>query len=31
MGNDFAERLKNVGRNVLEQRIVPIFAIAGCA
>ncbi len=28
MGDDFPERVKNVGRNVLEQRIVLIFAIA---
>ena len=28
LGNDFAERMKNAGRNVLEQRLVLIFAIA---
>jgi arsenite methyltransferase len=28
MGNDFTERVKNVGRSILEQRIVPIFAVA---
>jgi sarcosine/dimethylglycine N-methyltransferase len=28
MGDDFAARLNNFGRNVLEQRVVPIFAIA---
>ncbi len=28
MGDDFPERVKNIGRNVLEQRIVLIFAIA---
>jgi ubiquinone/menaquinone biosynthesis C-methylase UbiE len=31
MGDDFAERVRNVGRSVLEQRIVPIFAVAECA
>jgi SAM-dependent methyltransferase len=28
MGDDFAERLNNFGRNVLEERLVPICAIA---
>jgi sarcosine/dimethylglycine N-methyltransferase len=28
LGDDFPERLKNAGRNVLEQRLVLIFAIA---
>jgi hypothetical protein len=28
VGDDFPERLKNAGRNVLEQRLVPIFAVA---
>ncbi len=28
MGDDFAERLNNFGRNVLEERFVPISAIA---
>jgi len=28
LGDDFPKRLKNLGRNVLEQRIVLILAIA---
>jgi arsenite methyltransferase len=28
LGNDFAERLKNASRSIMEQRVVPIFAIA---
>jgi hypothetical protein len=28
MGDDFAERLNNFGRSVLEERLVPICAIA---
>jgi ubiquinone/menaquinone biosynthesis C-methylase UbiE len=28
MGDDFAERLNNFGRNVLEERLVPICALA---
>jgi hypothetical protein len=28
MGDDFAERLYNVGRNVMEQRLELIFALA---
>jgi hypothetical protein len=28
LGDDFPERLKNAGRNVLERRLVLIFAVA---